>query len=42
MDAYTQERRLLQIDTVLGQDHLLLVSLRGKDTMSVPALLVRP
>ena len=34
MDAYTQERRLLQIDTVLGQDHLLLVSLRGKDTMS--------
>jgi type VI secretion system secreted protein VgrG len=34
MDAYAQSRRLLQIDTVLGPDHLLLVSLRGQDTMS--------
>ena len=34
MDAYTQERRLLRIDTVLGQDHLALVSLRGQDRMS--------
>ena len=34
MDAYTQERRLLRIDTVLGQDHVLLVSLRGRDAIS--------
>ncbi|HEY7577885.1 MAG TPA: type VI secretion system tip protein TssI/VgrG, partial [Acetobacteraceae bacterium] len=34
MDAYTQERRLLRIKTVLGQDHVLLVSLRGQDTLS--------
>jgi len=33
VDAYTQERRLLRIDTVLGQDHLALVSLRGQDRM---------
>ena len=31
MDAYNQEHRLLRIDTVLGKDHVLLVSLRGRD-----------
>jgi type VI secretion system secreted protein VgrG len=34
MDAYTQERRRLRIDTVLGKDHVLLVSLRGRDSIS--------
>src|SRR3954468_8613243 len=34
MDAYTQERRRLQIDTVLGKDRVLLVSLRGRDSIS--------
>jgi type VI secretion system secreted protein VgrG len=34
MDAYTQDRRLLRIDTVLGQDHVLLVSVRGRDSLS--------
>jgi type VI secretion system secreted protein VgrG len=34
VDAYTQEDRLLRIDTVLGQDHVLLVSLRGTDRIS--------
>ena len=34
MDGYTQERRRLRIDTVLGQDHVLLVSLRGSDSIS--------
>lgn len=34
MDVYTQERRLLRIDTVLGQDHVLLVSLHGQDRIS--------
>ena len=34
MDAYTQERRRLRIDTVLGQDHVLPVSLRGRDSIS--------
>ena len=34
MDAYTQVRRLLRIDTALGQDHVLLVSLRGQDNIS--------
>jgi len=34
MDAYNQERRLLRIDTVLGKDHVLLVSLRGRDAIS--------
>ncbi len=34
MDAYTQERRLLRINTVLGQDHVLLVSVRGQDVLS--------
>ena len=34
MDNYTQERRRLRIDTVLGQDHVLLVSLKGHDSIS--------
>ncbi len=34
MDAYTQDRRRLRIDTVLGQDHVLPVSLRGRDSIS--------
>ena len=34
MDAYTQDQRRLQIDTVLGRDHVLLVAARGRDTMS--------
>ena len=34
MDAYTQDRRLLRIDTVLGQDHVLLVSVHGRDSIS--------
>jgi type VI secretion system secreted protein VgrG len=34
VDAYAQERRLLQIETVLGQDHVLLVSLQGQDSIS--------
>ncbi len=34
MDAYTQERRRLRIDTVLGRDHVLPVTLRGLDSIS--------
>ena len=34
MDAYTQERRLLRVKTVLGEDHVLLVSVRGQEMMS--------
>jgi hypothetical protein len=34
MDAYTQEHRLLRINTVLGSDHVLLVSMRGHDMLS--------
>jgi type VI secretion system secreted protein VgrG len=34
MDAYSQERRLLRIETVLGQDHILLVSMTGRDSIS--------
>jgi type VI secretion system secreted protein VgrG len=34
MDAYSQERRLLQIDTVLGKDHVLLVSVQGEERIS--------
>jgi type VI secretion system secreted protein VgrG len=34
MDAYSQDQRLLQIDTVLGKDHLLLVSFEGEDRIS--------
>ncbi len=34
MDAYSQDQRLLQIDTVLGQDHVLLVSVEGEDRIS--------
>jgi type VI secretion system secreted protein VgrG len=34
MDAYNQEHRLLRIDSVLGKDHVLLVSLRGRDAIS--------
>ncbi len=31
---HNQEYRLLRIDTVLGKDHVLLVSLRGRDAIS--------
>ncbi|HEY8290583.1 MAG TPA: type VI secretion system tip protein TssI/VgrG [Acetobacteraceae bacterium] len=34
MDAYSQDQRLLQIDTVLGKDHVILVSLQGEDRIS--------
>jgi type VI secretion system secreted protein VgrG len=34
MDAYTQDRRLLRVDTVLGHDHVLLVSVHGRDSLS--------
>jgi len=34
MDAYSQDQRLLQIDTVLGKDHVILVSLQGEDSLS--------
>ena len=34
MDAYTQDRRLLRMDTVLGHDHVLLVSVHGRDSLS--------
>src|SRR5215472_6062217 len=32
--TYTQHRRLLKIDTVLGKDHVLLVSIQGEDRIS--------
>lgn len=34
MDNYTQERRRLRIDTSLGVDHMLPVSVRGHETVS--------
>jgi type VI secretion system secreted protein VgrG len=34
MDAYTQHRRLLSVETVLGEDHVLVVALRGQDAIS--------
>ena len=34
MDGYLQDRRLLQIDTVLEKDHVLLVSITGVDRIS--------
>jgi type VI secretion system secreted protein VgrG len=34
MDAYSQDQRLLQIDTVLDKDHMLLVSVEGEDRVS--------
>src|SRR4051794_12156608 len=34
MDVYTQQHRLLRISTILGPDHVLLVSLRGRDVLS--------
>ena len=34
MDAYLQDQRLLQIDTVLDKDHILLVSIEGTDRIS--------
>jgi type VI secretion system secreted protein VgrG len=30
----SQERRLLRIETILGQDHVLLVSMNGRDAIS--------